>query len=112
MSTMKAVRFYEYGGPEVLRYEEVPRPQPGDAQILVRVHAAGVNPVDVFIQSGQMSKTALPRITGFDFSGTVDQVGKLVKCFAAGEEVFGRPSFGMEGSYAEFVVVSLEDLAA
>ena len=46
METMKAVRIYSYGGPEVLRYEDAPRPRPGDREILVRVHAAGVNPVD------------------------------------------------------------------
>src|SRR5213082_2331163 len=66
--TMKAVQIHAFGGPEVLQYEDVPQPQPKANEILVRVHAAGVNPVDWKIREGYLSAT-LPMIMGIDFSG-------------------------------------------
>lgn len=112
---MKAVRFHEYGGPEVLRTEEVERPEPGQGEVLVRVHAAGVNPVDAKLRSGSMQKLLplkLPHVAGLDFSGTVEKVGARVVKFAPDEAVFGRvPLGGAQGSYAEYVVAGIEDIA-
>src|ERR1700741_4402723 len=70
--TMKAVVIHEYGGPEVLKYEDVPRPEPKDDQLLIRVIAAGLNPVDGMIRSGMFDKDgnrAFPIILGGDLSG-------------------------------------------
>lgn len=113
MATMKAVRFHEYGGPEVLRYEDAPRPEPGEGEILVRVHAAGVNPVDWKIAEGHMREglpLALPHVAGRDFSGTVERVGAGVRGFAPGDDVFGRPSPTEDGPEAQLVVVRPGDI--
>src|SRR5437588_4043932 len=80
MATMKAVRVHEYGGPEVLRYEDAPRPEPGLGEALVRVHAAGVNPVDWKIRQGYMQAFLpypLPMIPGWDVSGVVEANGPM-----------------------------------
>src|ERR1700758_3848725 len=77
-STMKAIVIHEYGGPEVLKYEDVPRPEPKADQILVRVIAAGVNPVDGMIRSGMFAKHgdgAFPMVLGGDIVGVVERVG-------------------------------------
>src|SRR6266446_10977402 len=76
--TMKAIIVHEYGGPEVLKYEDVPRPEPKDDQLPVRVIAAGVNPVDGMIRSGMFAKGgngAFPMILGGDIAGVVEKVG-------------------------------------
>jgi len=72
---MKAIRVHEFGGPEVMRLEEVPQPQPGPGQVLVRVHASGVNPVDTYIRGGlYAAKPALPYTPGKDAAGVVEAV--------------------------------------
>src|SRR5437764_1775423 len=79
--TMKEIVAHEYGGPEVLKYEDVMRPEPKEDQILVRVIAAGVNPVDVLIRSGMFAKhekDAFPMTPGADIAGVVDKVGSKV----------------------------------
>src|SRR5436305_10523134 len=85
-STMKAIVIYGYGGPEVLKYEDVPRPEPKAEQILIRVIAAGVNPVDGMIRSGMFAKDgncAFPMVLGGDISVVVDWVGnKFMKIMA------------------------------
>ncbi len=100
---MKAVRFSEYGGPEVLRVDEVEEPHAGDGQIRVAVRAAGVNPVDWKIRSGAMAQTMpaeLPRTIGSDVSGVVDEVGAGVTDVAIGDEVFGSAIGGASAEYA------------
>jgi len=95
------------GGPEVLKLVEIDRPHPGPAEVLVRVHAAGVNPVDWKTRArGQYSTGVRPPFgLGFDVSGVVEQVGPGVAIFAPGDEVFGMPRFPHPaGAYAEFVV--------
>src|SRR6476646_5440971 len=77
--TMKAIVLHESGGPEVLKYEDAPRPQPKDDDILIRVIAAGVNPVDVFIREGRL--TRFPFIPGMDVAGVVEQAGNKVTKF-------------------------------
>src|SRR2546423_12962534 len=88
---MKAIVIHEYGGPEVLKYEDVPRPDPKDDQILVRVIAAGVNPVDGMIRSGMFAKyekAVFPMIPGADIAGVVEKVGSKVTKFKPGDPVF------------------------
>jgi len=110
MQTMKAVRVHEYGGPEVLRYEDAPRPTLEPDDVLVRVRAAGVNPVDSKKRTGYREHP-LPFIPGWDLSGVVERVGDRVSEWAAGDEVFARPDIGRDGSYAEFIAVRASELA-
>src|SRR5687768_18547718 len=79
--TMKAIRVHEFGGPEVLKYEDAPVPEPGEGQMLVRVHAAGVNPVDTAIRRGAFGRRPLPYTPGFDVSGVVESIGPGVTRF-------------------------------
>ena len=102
-ATMKAVRIHSFGGPDVLRLEEVPKPEPKSDQLLVRVYAAGVNPVDWKIREGRLGKIPLPAIVGSDFSGEVEALGAETKDFHVGEAVFGVVGEG-SGSYAEYAV--------
>lgn len=118
--TMRAVRLHEHGGPEVLRYDEVPVPVPGPGEVLVRVHAAGVNPPDWYLRDGLTTlpgetepSVSLPVIPGTDVSGVVEAVAADVEGFAVGDEVFGLLRFpGFHGSaYAEYVAAPASDLA-
>jgi NADPH:quinone reductase-like Zn-dependent oxidoreductase len=100
---MKAVRFGEYGGPEVLRVDDVEDPHAGAGQVRVAVHAAGVNPVDWKIRSGAMAAVVpveFPRITGSDVAGVVDEVGDGVTDASVGDEVFGSAVGGASAEYA------------
>jgi NADPH:quinone reductase-like Zn-dependent oxidoreductase len=114
MDTMKAVRIHAYGGPEVLRYEDVPIPQPRRQEVLVRGHAAGVNPVDWKIREGALRgvvRHRLPLILGWDVSGVVEVVGLGVTSWAPGDAVYARPDISRNGAYAEFMVVRAQELA-
>lgn len=122
-NTMNAIRFHEFGGPEVLRYDDVPVPEPQLDEVLVRVHAVGVNPPDWYLRDGyrhqplpaDMRPTVpLPAIPGSDVSGVVEAVGVAVEAFSVGDEVFGMlrfPSFGESAAYAEYVTAPASDLA-
>ena len=104
---MRAVVLHEYGPPEVLAVEEIARPEPIPTEVQVRVHAAGVNPVDFKTRVGK-GMAALqgepPHLLGWDVSGTVSAVGAGVTRFKVGEEVFGMPWFPRQaGAYAEYV---------
>ncbi len=97
---MKAIRVHEFGDPEVMKLEEVPDPQPGPGQVLVRVHAVGVNPVDTYIRAGiYPNKPDLPYIPGTDAAGTVEAVGSVIRRVAAGDRVY--TSGTISGAYAE-----------
>jgi NADPH:quinone reductase-like Zn-dependent oxidoreductase len=109
--TMKGVRIHDLGGPEVLRYEDIPIPEPGADEVLVRVHAAGVNPVDWKIREGHLGHIALPAIMGTDFSGVIDSVGPGVTGFRVGEAVFGEVADD-SGSYAEYAIAPATQIAA
>lgn len=114
MQTMKAVRIHTYGGPEVLVYEEVPRPQPENGEVLVRVEAAAVNPVDWKIREGylkEMLPHRLPLIMGWDVSGVVEETGPGMTRFKGGDEVFSRPDLLRDGTYAEYVVIRETEVA-
>lgn len=119
-NTMKAIRFHEFGGPEVLRYEDVPRPELKAGEVLVRVHAIGINPPDWYVREGmkilppEMRPTIpLPYIPGTDISGVVEAVASDVKDFSIGDDVFGMVRFPRYGSnaYAEYVAAPASDLA-
>jgi NADPH:quinone reductase-like Zn-dependent oxidoreductase len=102
--TMKAVRIHAYGGPEVLVYEETPRPAPGEEELLIRVCAAGVNPADWKVRSGMAYALPLPLVLGWDVSGVVEAVGASVTDFGVGDEVWTMLPFPEgSGAYAEFV---------
>ncbi len=119
--TMKAIRLHEFGGPEVLRNEEVPVPVAGPGEVLVRVHAVGLNPPDWYAREGMPDVPAelkppieLPLIPGTDVSGVVAAVADDVDGFAVGDEVFGLlrfPAVLQSDAYAEYVTAPASDLA-
>ncbi|HSU84979.1 MAG TPA: quinone oxidoreductase [Thermoanaerobaculia bacterium] len=98
---MKAIRIHSPGGPEVLKLEEVPDPQPGEGQAVVRVEAAGLNYVDVYFRTGLYKTAALPFIPGQEAAGTVAAVGPGVTAVAVGDRVAYT---GVPGTYAELAV--------
>jgi NADPH:quinone reductase-like Zn-dependent oxidoreductase len=105
-ATMKAVVAHEYGAPEVLKYEDAPRPEPKENELLVRVIACGVNPADPLVISGRMAKefgTHLPLIPGYDVAGVVEATGAKVTKFKKGDAVYGYALFG--GGWAEYAVL-------
>jgi NADPH:quinone reductase-like Zn-dependent oxidoreductase len=113
-STMKAVQIHEYGGPDVLLYEDAPRPEGAKGDALVRVHAAGVNPVDWKIREGFLRQAIpykLPMIPGWDVSGTVEAIGGGNGGLRVGDEVYARPDITRNGAYAEYMVVRVSELA-
>lgn len=97
---MKAIRVHEFGAPEVMRVEEVADLKPGAGQVVVRVHAAGVNPVETYIRSGAYArKPSLPFTPGADAGGVVESVGDGVTRFKTGDRVYAAGS--VSGTYAE-----------
>jgi NADPH:quinone reductase-like Zn-dependent oxidoreductase len=115
--TMKAIRIHNYGGPEVLHYEDAPRPEPQAGEVLVRVHAAGVNPIDWKVREGHMKDFwphKLPLILGWDLSGTIEAVGPgpaAAGRFKIGDEVYSVPDPTRNGAYADYIVVREPELA-
>lgn len=111
---MKAARIHQYGGPEVLRIEEVDRPEVRPRDVLIEVHATSVNPVDWKIRRGlqrAVIRYQLPHVLGLDASGVVVEVGSEVRKFALGDEVYCSPSHKRSGTYAEYVAVDQDDVA-
>ena len=105
---MKAVRIHQYGGPEVLKYEEAARPNLLPDDVLIRVHGAGVNPVDWKVREGYLKESvhhSLPLILGWDVSGVVEATGSAVSRFKAGDELYSRPGLARDGAYAEYFAV-------
>ncbi len=103
---MKAVRIHQYGGPEVMKVENVERPSPAPDEILVKVYASGVNPVDFAIRGGKSGALAyhltLPLTLGWDAAGIVESCGSEVSGLQKGDAVYGVPNFPGNGSYAEY----------
>jgi NADPH:quinone reductase-like Zn-dependent oxidoreductase len=113
-STMKAVVVNEYGGPEVLKYQDAPRPEPKDDEILVRVIAAAVNPVDSYVRQGMFAKRGMdnrPAIIGYDIAGVVEKTGANAKKFKAGDKVYSYLSVMRGGGYAEFAIAKESETA-
>ncbi|MBZ5578149.1 MAG: NADP-dependent oxidoreductase [Acidobacteriia bacterium] len=110
---MKAVRIHAYGGPEVLKYEDAPRPEPAAGEVLVRVHAAAINPVDWKIRAGYLKgfmDYQMPLILGWDLSGVVESTGAGVTDWKKGDAVYARPDIRRDGSYAEYIAVKGSEL--
>jgi NADPH2:quinone reductase len=106
---MKAIQVQEFGGPEVLRLEDAPTPQPGPGQVLVRMHAAGVNPVETYIRAGTYARLPeLPYTPGNDGAGVVEQVGPDVTEFKTGDRVYTAGS--LSGTYAEFALCKTDQI--
>lgn len=115
MSQMKAVRIHGYGGPDVLKYENAPRPSAKDGEVLIRVHATTVNPFDCAVRAGYMSgyfNYALPLVLGTDVSGVIEEVGAGVTGFARGDSVYARAGVSRDGANADYVAVPAADVAA
>ncbi|KQN34999.1 NADPH:quinone reductase [Pedobacter sp. Leaf41] len=105
---MKAIRIHEFGGPEVLSIDDVDIPKPGKDEVLVKIHATSVNPVDWKIRAGLRKEkfpSTFPLTIGWDFSGVVEELGEKVSTFRKGDEVYGRPDLTKNGTYAEYAVV-------
>ncbi len=97
---MKAIRVHQFGGPEVMRHEEVPDPKPGPGQVVVRIHAAGVNPVDTYIRAGTYAlKPPLPYTPGMDAAGDIEVAGQGVARVKPGDRVYTART--LSGAYAE-----------
>jgi NADPH:quinone reductase-like Zn-dependent oxidoreductase len=110
--TMKAVVIHEYGGPEALKYEDIPRPEPKDDELLIRVIAAGVNPVDGMVRSGMFGgNREFPIILGGDVAGIVEKVGSKITKFKAGDPVFAYVSLNNSGGYAQYALATERELA-
>ena len=111
---MKAIRIHSFGGPDVLAFEDAPRPPIGSGEVLVKVHAASVNPVDRFIRAGYLQGRVdlpLPLIPGMDLSGVVEAIGPAVSGLAVGDAVFGFSNMIRQGTYAETAAVSASEVA-
>jgi len=110
---MKAIVAHEYGAPDVLKVEEVPRPEPNEDEALVRVIASSVNPADPLTLSGKYARefgTHLPLIPGYDIAGIVEKTGANVTKLKVGDAVYGYPNFG--GGWADYVTVKEFEVAA
>lgn len=112
---MKAIRISEYGRPEVLKLEEIDRPVPEVDEILVKVYASGVNPVDWVIRNGtnnaMRSFLPLPLTLGWDAAGIVEETGSNITSLKKGDAVYGVPNFPGNGSYAEYCVAKATQFA-
>jgi NADPH2:quinone reductase len=108
---MKAIRVREFGGPDVLRIEEVPTPQPSGNQVLVRIGAAGVNPVETYVRSGSYAALPpLPYTPGKDAAGVIEAVGAEVRALNFGQRIY--TSNTLTGAYAEFALCDAKDVHA
>jgi NADPH:quinone reductase-like Zn-dependent oxidoreductase len=111
-NTMKAIVAHEYGAPEVLKYEDAPKPEPKENELLVRVIACGVNPADPLVIGGRFAKefgTHLPLIPGYDVAGVVEKTGAKITKFKKGDAVYGYALFG--GGWAEFAMLAENEAA-
>jgi NADPH:quinone reductase-like Zn-dependent oxidoreductase len=109
-----AIRIHAYGGGDALRFDEIALPLAGPGEVVVRVRASSVNPVDWKVCSGQLKamfpESLLPLVPGADLAGTIDQLGAGVSAFAIGDAVYGM--VGLVGAYAQYVCIKAELLAA
>ena len=111
---MKAFIVDRYGGPDRMRAGETPEPEMGENDVLVQIHAAGVNPLDSKIRNGEFKLILpyrLPLILGNEAAGVVVSVGSRVQRFKPGDEVFARPRKGRIGTFAEFIAIAEDDVA-
>ncbi|MGB2640164.1 MAG: NAD(P)-dependent alcohol dehydrogenase, partial [Candidatus Acidiferrum sp.] len=114
---MKAIVRARYGSPEVIQFAEVPTPSPADNEVLIKLFAASVNPLDLFLMKGMPWNRAIPglrtpkeKILGCDIAGRVEAIGRAVKQFRPGDEIFGVTGFGGKG-FAEYVCAMGEKIS-
>jgi NADPH:quinone reductase-like Zn-dependent oxidoreductase len=110
---MKAVHIHDYGGLDVLHYEEAPRPKPGPGEVLIAVHATTMNPFDCAVRAGYMGQYfnyTFPLILGTDVSGVVEEVGEGVTDMAPGDVVYTRAGIYRDGAHAEYVLALAADV--
>jgi NADPH:quinone reductase-like Zn-dependent oxidoreductase len=113
-STMKAIVVHQFGGPEVLKLEDVPRPEPKENEMLVRVIGAGVNPVDDGLRSGHYAKYFGPKppfTPGGDIAGIVEKVGAKITKFKVGDSIYAYLDLDRGGGYAEFAITNEKEAA-
>src|SRR5687768_4730382 len=111
---MKAFIVDRYGGPDRVRAGETPDPDVGETDVLVQIHAAGVNPLDSKIRNGEFKQILpyrLPLILGNEAAGVVVRVGSRVRRFKPGDEVYARPGKARIGTFAEFIAIAEDDVA-
>ncbi|PWS26210.1 NADP-dependent oxidoreductase [Pedobacter yonginense] len=112
---MKAIRISEFGLPKVMELTEIDRPVPKSDEILVKVYASGVNPVDLVVRAGSNAALSynlnLPMTLGWDTAGVIEELGEKVTGFQKGDAVYGVPNFPGEGSYAEYVAAKASRFA-
>ena len=109
--TIHAIQVHNYGDADQLKFEQIAQPEPRESEVLVRVYAAGVNPVDWKIRAGWMKDfrpATFPYVPGADLAGVVEKVGPSVTAFQAGQEVFGQSA---KGSYTEYAIAAVKTLA-
>lgn len=112
-TTMKAVSINQYGDESVLNYADVNCPEPKEDEVLIKVYASGVNPVDWKVRDGmgEMLKLKLPMILGTEIAGTVEQAGAAVKNFKEGDEIFGSLDMMRGGGYGEYTIAKESEIA-
>lgn len=101
---MQAIRVHEFGGPEVLKLEQLPDPKPGPGQVVVRIEAIGINPVETYIRAGKYGPRQFPYTPGSDAAGTIEGVGDGVKTLRRGDRVYTHTS--ISGTYAQLALCS------
>lgn len=112
---MRAVRIHNYGGLEQMELESIAIPKPAADEVLIKVHAAGVNPVDWKIREGYLAEIIphkFPLTLGWDFAGEVAAVGQDVEKWRVGDAVYARPDLSKNGAYAEYITVSADEIAS
>jgi len=108
---MKAIVVQQPGGPETLKVSDAPRPQPKEDEVLIRVAAAGVNPVDAYIRAGRFGGGKTSFTPGMDVAGVIEAIGTDAKKFKAGDAVYAYLSFDEQGGYAEFCVAKESEVS-
>ena len=113
-ATMKRIQYHQYGGPEVMRFEDFEPARPGDGEVLVRVRAAAANPYDWKVRNGEMkimTGQTFPRGMGYDFAGVVEAVGHGVTRLGVGDDVLGAAQIKASGAFADMVVADEDGVA-
>ena len=111
---MRAIQIHQFGGSVEMKLEEISIPEPAEKEVLVKVFAAGVNPIDWKIREGYLTEIIphrLPLTLGWDFAGKIISLGKEAKKWSIGDAVYARPDFSKNGAYAEYIVVSEDEIA-
>ncbi len=111
---MRAVQIHQYGGSTEMKLEKIAIPEPSEGEVLIKVFAAGVNPIDWKIREGYLAEIiphTLPLTLGWDFSGEIVSLGENVNKWSIGDAVYARPDFSKNGAYADYIVASEYEIA-